>query len=62
MAPKKKNEDISRAEEPLASYGSEKLNFDKVWFLFKENEERMKETDEQMKETANTKDFMPVPF
>lgn len=48
---KNKNDEPHKVEEPLASYGNERLDFQKVWFLFKENEERMKETDEQMKET-----------
>ena len=51
MKSKKKKTKTTMAEEPIANYGKEELNFEKIWLMFKETDKQFKETDKQFKET-----------
>lgn len=43
--------DKNKVEEPVAVYG-QPLNFEKVWFMFKETDKMFKETAESIKDTG----------
>lgn len=51
MASKKKSSDPHQVNEPMADYGQQNLDFNKIWLLFQETDAKFKETDAKFKET-----------